>query len=255
MKNRLNRVPQIIILYWVLKIASTTLGETGADHFSMTLKLGYSSTILIFLGLFGLCLAWKLKLKRYEPISYWLTFTASAIAGTAISDYIDRTLGLGYIYGSLLLMLLLGLTLTIWYLTERSLSVEYIVSAKAEIFYWTAFLIANTLGTAAGDFLADQLGIGFLYSALLLSVLLVILAALQYLTPLSKIFLFWLAFVLTRPFGATFGDFLTKTHAQGGLDLGTYGASVFFLGILIIALWQAVKSHKQDILTQSEAAS
>lgn len=251
MKKMINRVPEIIILYWVLKIASTTLGETGADHFSMTLNMGYASTILIFLGLFALCLGWKLKLKRYEPISYWLTFTASAIAGTAISDFIDRSLGLGYIYGSLLLTLLLSLTLAIWYFTERSLSVEYIVTSKAELFYWTAFLIANTLGTAAGDYLADDLGIGFLYSALLLSVLLGIIAALHYLTSLSKIFLFWLAFVLTRPFGATFGDFLTKTHAQGGLDLGTMGASVFFLAVLAIALWQAVKRHKQALLSES----
>lgn len=240
-----NRVPEIVTLYWILKIVSTTLGETGADMFSMTLNLGYGSTILIFLSVFCACLLWKLKRAEYEPISYWLTFTSSAIAGTAISDFMDRTLGLGYVYGSLVLLGLLFVILGAWYLSEHSLSVEDVMTSKAERYYWAAFLIANTLGTAVGDFLADYLGIGFLYSAMILTAILSLIALLHYTRSFSGVLLFWLAFVLTRPFGATFGDFLTKSHAQGGLDLGTIGASVCFALVLLVALWQAVRQHQQ----------
>ena len=173
--SSLNRVPQIVFLYWVIKIASTTLGETGADMFSMTLNIGYGSTILIFLGVFVVFLGLKLWIARYEPILYWITFTATAIAGTAISDYIDRTLGLGYIAGSAVLVILLLATLTLWKKSEGSIAVEDIRTRKYEIFYWVAFLIANTLGTAAGDLLADEFGICFLTSAFLLAGVLIIL--------------------------------------------------------------------------------
>jgi uncharacterized membrane-anchored protein len=239
-----NRVPHILLLYWVIKIASTTLGETGADMFSMTYNMGYSSTILLFMGLFAFFLFIKLRMKRYEPISYWLTFTATAIAGTAISDYIDRTLGLGYAMGSLLLITLLLLTLGVWYKYEKNINVENINNTTSEIYYWLTFLIANTLGTAAGDFLADDLGLGFAQSAMIISGLLISIALFYFYTKLSWIVLFWLAFVLTRPFGATFGDLLTKTHEHGGLDLGTVGSSLFFALILVIAVLKEVKMEK-----------
>lgn len=242
-----NRVPHIITLYWIIKIASTTLGETGADMFSMTFKLGYGVTILIFMSIFILFLGIKLFLKRYDPLMYWLTFTASAIVGTGISDYIDRTLGLGYTIGSLVLIGLLLAVLAIWYLKEKSLSVENITTSSAEVFYWLAFLIANTLGTAAGDFLADSMEIGFLFSAVLITALLIATALLHFYTQISGILLFWIAFVLTRPFGATFGDLLTKTHEKGGLDLGTIGASLFFAVILAVALVKETKLEKARI--------
>ncbi|MDD2369374.1 MAG: hypothetical protein PHQ90_08735 [Sulfuricurvum sp.] len=215
-----DRVPHILFLYWVIKIASTTLGETGADMFSMTYDIGYGNTIVLFMGLFVILLSIKLRVKRYEPIIYWLTFTATAIAGTAISDFIDRTLGLGYTMGSLLLVSLLILILWGWYIKEKSISVECITTTGAEIFYWMAFLVANTLGTAAGDFLADELGMGFAQSAMLISTILALIALLHYQSTVSKVLLFWLAFVLTRPFGATFGDLLTKTHEQGDSTSG-----------------------------------
>ena len=244
-KNMIDtRVPQIIILYWIIKIASTTLGETGADMFSMTFKLGYATTIMIFMATFLLFLGIKLSLKRYEPFSYWLTFTATAIVGTAISDFIDRTLGFGYAVGSLILVSLLGFVLYFWHKKDGSLSVEKIYTAPSEIYYWIAFLIANTLGTAAGDFLADDLGIGFVQSATLISLVLLSLVVLHYYTKISKVFLFWLAFVLTRPFGATFGDLLTKPLKQGGLDLGTIGASSFFTIVLVLALVLEVNYDK-----------
>jgi uncharacterized membrane-anchored protein len=237
-KEMVNRVPHIIVLYWVIKIASTTLGETGADMFSMTYKLGYGTTILIFMGLFAALLGIKLAIRRYEPVTYWLTFTATAIAGTAISDFIDRTLGLGYASGSALLITLLLAIFGLWYWRQRSINVEVITSGSAEFFYWMAFLIANTLGTAAGDFVADQLGLGFADSAILFTSSLVVIALLHFFTRASGVILFWLAFVLTRPFGATFGDWLTKPLDQGGLALGTVGASAVFMLILVLAVFR-----------------
>ncbi len=240
-----NRVPQIIALYWVIKIAATTLGETGADLFSMTLNIGYGTTILVFISIFAIALVGKLKQASYSPSLYWLTFTSTAIAGTAISDYIDRTLGLGYLTGSALLLCLLVSILLVWWLTEKSLSVETITSKKAESFYWLAFLVANTLGTALGDYLADDLALGFLSSALLIGFVLLLCIALHFFTTVSGVIIFWVAFVLTRPFGATFGDFLTKTSEQGGIGIGTTYASFVFTCILIIALYFEIKRHQQ----------
>lgn len=239
-----NRVPHIILLYWVIKIASTTLGETGADMFSMTFALGYGQTIVLFLGLFLISLAFKLTLKRYEPVTYWLVFTFSAIAGTAISDYIDRTLGLGYAIGAILLIALLIVILLLWQMVEKTVSVEFITNTQSELFYWAAFLIANTLGTAAGDYVADDLGLGFYTSTLIFSGSLVAIAMLHFFTQASGVMLFWFAFVLTRPFGATFGDWLTKPIESGGLNLGTEGASLFFAVVLIAAIIRETKLEK-----------
>jgi uncharacterized membrane-anchored protein len=234
--NIINRVPHIILLYWVIKIASTTLGETGADMFSMTYNLGYGTTILLFLALFLILLGIKLAIQKYDPVIYWLVFTSTAIAGTAISDFIDRTLGLGYAAGSSILVAVLLVILLLWYMREKSINVEIITSNAAEIFYWSAFLIANTLGTAAGDFVADQLELGFAVSAMLFTGLLILIVMLHLFTKMSGVLLFWLAFVLTRPFGATFGDWLTKPLDAGGLNFGTIGASLFFVIILVLAV-------------------
>lgn len=242
----ITRVPRIILLYWVIKIASTSLGETGADMFSMTWNLGYDITIFIFTGLFVMFFFIKMSLKKYEPITYWLTFTTTAIAGTAISDYIDRTLGLGYAVGSLILVAILIGILILWYLKEDSLSVENICTAGAESYYWTAFLVANTLGTAAGDYVADDLGLGFLQSSIFIGAVLIAIALLHLYTKVSAIILFWIAFVLSRPFGATFGDLLTKPVAHGGIDLGTVGASIFFALVLIIAIFFEIKRCKSS---------
>lgn len=235
-EHLVTRVPHIIFLYWVIKIASTTLGETGADMFSMTFDIGYANTIFIFMSLFFILVLLKISLKKYEPFLYWSTFTATAIAGTAISDFIDRTLGLGYAFGSLVLLSILLIILALWYFKERSLSVENIRSNGAETYYWLAFLVANTLGTAAGDFLADDLAIGFLQSAVFIGITLGAIVLMHFYTRVSKVFLFWIAFVLTRPFGATFGDLLTKPFEKGGVDFGTVWSSVFFGAILLVSL-------------------
>ena len=246
-----NRVPHIIFLYWVIKIASTTLGETGADMFSMTFRFGYAETIMIFMSVFLVLLVVKLSLKGYHPLVYWLTFTASAVAGTAISDFVDRTLKLGYTGGSAILTALLVVTLAVWYLKEHSISVEYIPTFQAEIFYWIAFLIANTLGTAAGDFLADDLGLGFMHSAMVISGLLMVIALLHFLTKVPGVLLFWLAFVLTRPFGATFGDFLTKPVERGGIHVGTIGSSIVFGVILLVAIAKETQIEQQRLIREN----
>jgi len=242
-----NRVPHIILLYWVIKIVSTTLGETGADMFSMTFNLGYADTIMLFMSLFLILLAIKLSLKGYQPLIYWLTFTASAVAGTAISDFIDRTLKFGYAAGSAILIIMLLVILAAWYKKEKSINVEYITTPGAEIFYWAAFLIANTLGTAAGDFFADNMGLGFARSAILISGILIIVALLRFFTKASGILLFWVAFVLTRPFGATFGDFLTKPIQKGGINLGTVASSTAICVILFFTITREAKLEKERL--------
>ncbi len=248
-RDATNRVPHIILLYWVIKIASTTLGETGADMFSMTFDLGYARTIEVFMALFLLLLVVKLLLKGYHPVAYWSVFTASAIAGTGISDFIDRTLGLGYALGSAILVAVLLAILALWRRQEGSIGVERITTASAELYYWAAFLVANTLGTAAGDFLADDLGIGFGESAALISGLLLAIALLHYFSRAPGLVLFWLAFVLTRPFGATFGDLLTKPLDHGGLALGTVGASVFFAIVLAVAIARETRLERSGRAT------
>lgn len=243
----INRVPHIIALYWLIKIASTTLGETGADMFSFTFNFGYLETIVIFFSIFLVSLWIKLSINGYHPTMYWITFTTSAIAGTAISDFIDRTLGLGYLTGSIILLALLLITLFLWYKKEGDISVETITTYHAELYYWIAFLFANTLGTALGDYVADELGLGFKESAIIIGSILVLLAFLHFFTKISWIVLFWLAFVLTRPFGASFGDLLTKPLEHGGLALGTIGASSVFAIILMIGLYKETKLEKQRI--------
>ncbi len=244
----LSRVPHIILLYWIIKIASTTLGETGADMFSMTFDLGYGGTIALFMGIFLLFLGIKLSMNCYDPLMYWLVFTATAIVGTAISDFIDRTLGFGYAGGSLILFSLLLSVLALWYRQEKSISVENITSLPAELYYWLAFLVANTLGTAAGDFLADELGIGFMNSTLIIAGLLILASILHFYTKVSSLLLFWTAFVLTRPFGATFGDLLTKSQEQGGLGFGTIGASSFFAIVLAVSLMREIKKERSKTI-------
>lgn len=235
----ISKLPLITAGYWVIKICATTLGETGADHLSMTMNVGYAVSSLIFIVVFLITLFFQLYSKKFNPVIYWLVFTSTSVAGTAISDFMDRTLGLGYAVGSLVLIILLTITLTAWYLSESSLSVTNIKTLKGETFYWIGFLIANTLGTALGDFLADDSGLGFAGGAILISALLGLTLTAHYLTRISSIVLFWIAFVLTRPFGATFGDLLTKTPDQGGLGIGTMGTSLILSSLLIIFVFNS----------------
>lgn len=242
----MNKLPQITIAFWIMKICATTLGETAGDLLSMTLNIGYALSSVILLAFFFTTLSVQLFSKRFHPVIYWAVILATSTAGTTMSDYMDRTLGLGYATGSLILVVLLIVTLTIWKLTERSLSVTNIRSIRGEIFYWTAILFSNTLGTALGDFLADDSGLGFAGGAFLISGLLLLIVLIYYFTRISPIILFWLAFVLTRPFGATFGDLLTKPIEKGGLNFGTIGSSLVLFGILVILIIISIRKIRSD---------
>ena len=229
-----------------MKICATTLGETAGDLFSMTMKIGYAISSVILLGFFFSLLYAQLSSKKFKPIIYWATILATSTAGTTISDFMDRTLGLGYATGSIIIASLLTATLIAWKVTEKSLSVSDIVTKRGEIFYWTAILISNTLGTALGDFLSDNSGLGFAGGAILIGSLLLIIVLLFYFTKISHIILFWLAFVLTRPFGATFGDLLTKTSEKGGLDFGTKGSSLILFIILAVLVSISIFKLKKE---------
>lgn len=240
----MKKVAEVTILFWIMKIAATTLGETAGDLLSMTMNVGYGMSSLILLGLFFFALICQLRSKRYQPVLYWCVILATSTAGTTMSDYMDRTLGLGYAKGSLILIAILLGVLAAWRLNEPTLSVENIKTFKVESFYWTAILFSNTLGTAFGDFLADSSGLGFLGGAALIGGLLALIVIAHFRSGLSKVFLFWAAFILTRPFGATFGDLLTKPHEKGGLDLGTAGSSLVLGTILAVLIVRAVVQEK-----------
>jgi uncharacterized membrane-anchored protein len=234
MHDSVNKVAQVTLAFWIMKICATTLGETGGDLLSMTLNLGYAASTAIFFGVFLVTLAAQVSSRAFHPLAYWAVIIATTTAGTTMSDYLDRTAGLGYIGGSLVLASILIAMLALWRATLGSVAVAMIDNPKAEIFYWLTILFSNTLGTALGDFLADGTGLGLGYEAgaLVIMGVLAVIGAAYFFSRVSHTLLFWLAFILTRPLGATLGDILTKTHAQGGLDLGTIGSSIvlgFFL--------------------------
>lgn len=230
----MNKLPAITLSFWIMKICATTLGETAGDLLSMTLQVGYAISSAILLSFFFATLLVQLSSKKYHPIIYWAVILATSTAGTTMSDFMDRTMGLGYATGSLILVTLLFATLFIWNKIEKSLSVTDIKTKRGEIFYWAAILFSNTLGTALGDFLADNTGLGFSGGAILIGSLLAVVVLAYYFAKISHVILFWVAFVLTRPFGATFGDLLTKTHEKGGLNFGTIGSSIILFSILAI---------------------
>jgi uncharacterized membrane-anchored protein len=247
----MNKLPAITLAFWIMKICATTLGETAGDLLSMTLDVGYAVSSLILLSAFVATLVAQLSTKRYHPAIYWLVILSTSTAGTTISDFMDRTLGLGYATGSAILIAILLTIFSVWYLSEKSLSVHRITTLKAELFYWFAILFSNTLGTALGDFLADDSGLGFMGGALLIGGAIAVVVVLHYTTRLSAVMLFWIAFVLTRPFGATLGDVLTKPYAKGGLDFGTVGSSAVLLGILVVMVIAATYFRRRPTLARS----
>jgi len=240
-----SKLPKIAAAFWVMKIAATTLGETAGDLLSMTLKVGYAQSSLILVSGFLLSLVAQLLSKRYYPALYWTVILSTSTAGTTMSDYMDRTLGLGYTQGAALLITVLLCIFATWRWTTGTLSVDDVKTRKAELFYWLAILFSNTLGTALGDFLADSSGLGFLGGAILIGGLLLLVLLATFLTRLSRVLLFWIAFVLTRPFGATVGDVLTKSKQKGGLNFGTIGSSAILAGILVaFVAWSMVKERR-----------
>jgi uncharacterized membrane-anchored protein len=242
--SNVNKVAQVNAFFWVMKISATTLGETAGDLMSMTMNVGYTVSSIILLSLFLVALFGQLRSSKFHPLLYWTVILATSTAGTTMSDYMDRTLGLGYAKGSLILVSLLIAVLIAWRLTQGSLSVSNIQTRRAEIFYWAAILVSNTLGTALGDYLADDSGLGFMGGAAVIGGVLLVIVLATYFTKLNRIMLFWIAFVLTRPFGATFGDLLTKGAEKGGLGFGTIGSSTVLAGILVIFIIYTSVKHK-----------
>ncbi len=214
-----SKVPEVTLLFWIVKIAATTLGETGGDTVTMTLDWGYLAGTAIFFALLVVLVAWQIRAAKFNPYLYWATIVASTTAGTTMADFADRSLGIGYTGGSLLLLACLAATLAAWYWSLGSISVATVTTPKVEIFYWTAITFSQTLGTALGDWTADDTGLGYDGGALLFGGLLAAIVAAYVWTNVSRVTLFWAAFILTRPLGATVGDFLDKPVSDGGLAL------------------------------------
>lgn len=254
--SSINKIPQLALLFWIMKIAATTLGETGSDLITVPgSEDNYLTPFLFFIGVFVVFLIIQLFVKKYVPPVYWVVILSTSLAGTAFSDYMDRSLGLGYMKGAGLLVGLLIVIFMAWYFIEPNLNVKNIATKRVEVLYWVAILVSNTLGTAAGDFLSHQqegvgklanggsyleqgLGLTIAQGAMLTGGLILLVLLAYWFTRINRVLLFWLAFILTRPFGATFGDFLIKPHDKGGLGLnhGTQIASGILLAVLVVCI-------------------
>jgi uncharacterized membrane-anchored protein len=228
-----SKLPQVTLVFWIMKICATTLGETGGDQLAQTMKVGYGISTLILISVFLVAVVTQLRARNFHPVLYWTVIVSTSTAGTTMSDYMDRTLKLGYGKGTMILVSLLAAVLIYWRVRIGSMDVSNIMSFRVELIYWTAILFSNTLGTALGDYLSDSSGLGFGGGALLISGVLGLIVMAYYRTQISKVLLFWMAFVLTRPLGATVGDFFWKPHAKGGLGFGTAGSSLVLLAALV----------------------
>ena len=227
-----SKVPAVTISFWIIKVIATTLGETGGDAVTMTLGLGYLAGTAIFAVLFILAVAAQIRAKWFHPVLYWAVIVATTTAGTTLADFLDRSLGIGYAGGSFILLTLLIASLAMWYRTLGTVSADSVTTPVAEAFYWGTIMFSQTLGTALGDWTADGAGLGYSGGALVFGAMLVVVAGLSFFTSLSRTALFWAAFVLTRPLGATVGDFLDKPVANGGMNLGRIAASAVLLAIM-----------------------
>ena len=247
-ETSLSKVPQVTLMFWVIKVLATTLGETGGDAVSMSMNLGYLVGTAIFAVLFVATVYAQIRSKVFHPAIYWATIIASTTVGTTMADFADRSLGIGYTGGSALLAALLIGSLLVWYRTLGTIAVDSVNSPKSELFYWVTIMFSQTLGTALGDWTADTAGLGYLGAAVIFGGLLALVAAAYFWTRISHTVLFWAAFVLTRPLGAVVGDFLDKPVANGGLELSRYTASaVLLVGIAACILFvpqrAAAKAH------------
>jgi uncharacterized membrane-anchored protein len=231
-----SKVPEVTLIFWIIKIAATTLGETGGDSVTMTLNWGYLAGTLLFLGVLVALVIAQIAAKKFHPSLYWATIVASTTFGTTMADFADRSLGIGYTGGSTLLLSLLLITLALWYRAQGTISVNTVSTPKVEAFYWAAITFSQTLGTALGDWIADTGGLGYEGGALLFAGGLAVLVLLYYGTNVSRVFLFWTAFILTRPLGATVGDFLDKPISHGGLALSRPLASAVIAVFIVLCV-------------------
>jgi uncharacterized membrane-anchored protein len=245
--NSFTKIPEVTLGFWIIKIAATTLGETGGDAVSMSMNLGYVVSTLIFAVIFLVAVFAQIKANRFYPLLYWTTIIATTTVGTTLADFVDRSLGIGYAGGSAFLILLLISSLFTWHRTLGSVSITTITTPKTELFYWMTIMLSQTLGTALGDWTADTQGFGYSGAALVFSLLLGMVAVTYYWTTMSRTVLFWAAFILTRPLGAVVGDFLDKPIVNGGLALSRYTASavlfVFILACIFIFKQKAAKQR------------
>ena len=239
-KAMLTKVPEVTFSFWIIKILATTLGETGGDAVTMSMNLGYFVGTAIFATLLLAAVTAQIRAKTFHPFLYWAVIVATTTAGTTLADMLDRSLGIGYAGGSTILFFLLVATLALWYWSLGSVSISTITTRKAEIFYWATIMFSQTLGTALGDWMADPgtgFGLGYDGGALVFAAGLAIVAAAYKWTSVSRTLLFWTAFVLTRPLGATLGDLLDKPIANGGFALSRYGASLVLMAVIIAAIF------------------
>ena len=247
------KVPEVTLAFWVIKIAATTLGETGGDAVSMTFGLGYLVSTILFAALFLALAAAQIRAKSFHPWLYWAVIVATTTVGTTMADFADRSLGIGYTGGTSILLILVLASLGAWWFTEGTVSVNRIATPRAEMFYWVTILFSNTLGTALGDFLADDGGLGYEGGSLVFGAVILLIALAYYRTAISRTLLFWAAFVMTRPLGATLGDTLTKPLASGGLNLSRITSSLViaaFIGACIWLLPQRAGTHPGEPVEQ-----
>jgi uncharacterized membrane-anchored protein len=247
--SRQSKVPEATLIFWLIKVLATTLGETGGDAVSMSMNLGYALSSLLFIGLFFVAVAVQISAKTFHPLLYWVVMIATTTAGTTMADFADRSLGIGYPGGASLLFLLLMASLTFWYSAEGTISIGTVTTPKVEAFYWVSILFSQTLGTALGDWMADTNGLGYEGGALVFSAGLAVIAAAYFWTSVSRTLLFWCAFVLTRPLGATLGDWLDKPVQDGGLAFSRYYASALLgaaILVCIIFLPQRAGTHAHE---------
>lgn len=235
-EHALSKVPEVTLIFWIIKIAATTLGETAGDAVSMSMNLGYLIGTAIFAAVFFIAVVAQIRAKKFHPFLYWFTIIATTTVGTTMADFADRSLGIGYAGGATLLFVLLMASLAIWHKSLGSVSVSTVSSPKAEMFYWITIMFSQTLGTALGDWTADTAGLGYGGGAIIFGTLLVIVAAAYYWTRVSRTVLFWAAFILTRPLGAVLGDFLDKPLSHGGLALSRYSASAALLAVMVACI-------------------
>jgi len=228
-----SKVPEVTLIFWIIKVLATTLGETGGDAVSMSMNLGYAVSSAIFIGIFVAAVIAQIVARRFHPFLYWFVVVATTTAGTTLADFADRSLGIGYPGGATVLFALLMLSLGIWYWSEGSISVNTVSTPRVETFYWVAILFSQTLGTALGDWMADTNGLGYEAGALVFAAGLLLIAAAYAFTSLSHTLLFWAAFILTRPLGATLGDLLDKPLDNGGLAFSRYYASAILAALIV----------------------
>jgi uncharacterized membrane-anchored protein len=228
-----SKVPEVTLVFWIIKIFATTLGETGGDAVSMSMHLGYLVSTGIFAVIFIIAVMLQVAAKKFHPVPYWTTIVATTTVGTTLADFADRSLGIGYAGGTSILLILLLASLFLWYRTLGSIAVDTVGSPKSEMFYWLTIMFSQTLGTALGDWTADTAGLGYSGGAMVFGAMLAVIAVAYYRTNISRTALFWTAFILTRPLGAVVGDFLDKPVSNGGLDLSRYSASVIIIVLIV----------------------